>query len=95
MIIQFLPADLEHVGGYYYSPPFLVNKSDTTIQISTSSISIASIEASVDGVDYFELPDTSFTTSASGGIQSYSDAQDSLYYKIKIDNLPVMIKILV
>ena len=95
MIIQFLPADLEHVGGYYYSPPFLVNKNDTTIQINTNVVSNVNMEASIDGGVYFEVLDSSFTTSADGAIQSYADAQENLNYRIKIDNLPISIKILV
>ena len=55
MIIQFLPADLEHVGGYYYSPSFLINNNNMTIQVTSSTNLTMSIEASIDDDTYFEV----------------------------------------
>lgn len=95
MIIQFLPADLEHVGGYYYSSSFLINNNNMTIQVTSSTNLTMSIEASIDDDTYFELPDTSLDITSSGGIQSYLDGQEDLFYRIKLTALPTLIKVLV
>lgn len=94
MIIKFNSEDLI-LNINYFTPPFLVDKSNVTVQITTDVGLTATMESSIDGDDYYEIPETSFTIVSLGGIQSYVDAQPNLYYRIKMDELPTEIKILV
>lgn len=94
MKIIFEKNDLILNEGKYYTPSFKVINEWITIQIKTTGVSTVSIESSIDGIDWFEIEATEFDTGPTGGLQSYSESQIDLLYRIKSTLEPISIKIL-
>ena len=83
-ILSFSTGDIILDSGIYYSPNFCVETKDSflTIQVTLNSNSDIYVQSSVDGITFFDVPDSYFTCSPSG-LQSYAECQPGLKYRLK------------
>ena len=96
MTINYVQADFELDSGTYYSPAFKTGKKDdlmTIAPILTVAGSV-SLQASIEGTNWYDIEDTAITCSP-GGLQQYKEAQEDLLYRIKSTTQFASAKILI
>ena len=96
MTINLTSGNFTLNGGLYYSSAFIQNSDDSfmTVAIWTSESSTASMQASLNEVDWIDVANTSFTVS-NAGLQTFVECHLGLKYRIKIDHLPIKAQILI
>lgn len=96
MLITYTTSDFTNVGGLFYSPSFLVESKDDllTIAVELATNGTVYIEASIDDITWYTLPDTFITTTPSG-LESYADCQPLLLYRLQSPIQIISAKILI
>ena len=96
MITNYKSDDFILNGGYYYSPSFKIESSDDliAIEMNLSEYGEVSIQSSIDGLNWYNIPNTSFICNPNG-LQSYKECQKDLFYKLKSSVLVNEAKILI
>lgn len=94
MKIAYDSNDIILIEGAYYTPSFNILKDLLTIQIVTNGASTVTVQSSIDGSDWFDVPSCSFVTGLTGGLQSYVECQPEVLYRIKSTLLPSKIILL-
>lgn len=93
MLITFTSTDISNISGSYCTPAFKVPNYYCTVAVS-SDVSILNImQSSIDGEEWFDISGTSFTSNTMA-IQSYTECQDGLQYRVKSATLPTTVQIL-
>lgn len=83
-------------SGFYYSPAFVVDAKDDLITVECTLVAngTAIIQSSIDGINWYDVADSSFSC-APNGLQSYADCQTDLLYRVKSSTSFTWIKILI
>lgn len=84
MILTLNTVAFELVEGVYYSQPFRIEKLDTfmSIEVELSGNGSVDIDQSINGVNWFVTVDTTLSCAPSG-LQTYSNFQPQLYFRLR------------
>lgn len=84
MILELTGASFTDVAGTYYSPPFKQGVEDTlmTVAVWLALAGTASMQESIDGIDWVDVPDSSISCNLHG-LQTFIDCQYDLLCRIK------------
>lgn len=95
MKLNFAQNQFTEADGYYYSPAFLQSSDDSLIAVAVwlSTNGSCSMQASIDGVDWIDIENTTFNCSPAG-LQSYTDCLYELIFRIKANQEPTKAQIL-
>lgn len=83
MKITFKTSNFTLNSGSYYSPAFYIQNNDNYMSVvaTLSGSGDVSLERSVDEISWFPIADSTIACAPSG-MQSYSDCQPELLYRL-------------
>ena len=84
MKLIYNTSNFTEEGEYFVSAPFQVESTDSliTIQAELSENGIITVQSSLDEVDWFDIPNTTITCSPKG-LESYTECQKDISYRLK------------
>lgn len=96
MILTLTGSDFTLDAGFYYSHEFRQDEKDTLITVGMwlDANGTVSMQESLDGVDWIDVPDSTITCSPIG-LQTFIDAHFDLFYRIKADQIVTKAQILI
>lgn len=94
MIITLTPSNFTLVSGAYYSIPIKKDEQDTLISVSIilSGSGTTSLQGSIDGTNWADLANSSFACTPFG-LQTYTNGDYNLLYRLKTDIIPTSAQI--
>ena len=89
-------SDFDLVEGIYYSQPFSITDTDMFISINPtlSEDGEVFVESSIDSINWYDIFDSVITCTPSG-MESYTECQSGLFYRIKSNKQINSCKILI
>lgn len=83
-ILELTSSNFTLSNGSYYSTAFRQDETDGFVSVAVwlSDPGTASMQASMNGVDWVDVFNTEFTC-ANSGLQTYTDCHSKLLYRIK------------
>ena len=96
MILTFSTTQITQIGDYYMSSPFEVDNKDSllTVNVYLNSSGTCLIQSSIDNINWYDVEFTDFDCIPSG-LQSYTECQSDLYYRLKANRQIIHAKLLV
>lgn len=96
MVINITPENFTEVSSVWYSSAFVPNASDILMSVAiwANGTGEASLQGSINELDWIDLADTTFTIS-NAGLQTYTDCHLGLKYRIKSTIAPTAAKVLI
>jgi len=94
-MITYTTSQFSLVSGAYYSPAFQQDPDlFVSVAVSTAAPATISMQHSIDNTNWIDVPDSSFPC-ANLGLQTFTDCQVGLYYRVKSTVEPTDCKILI
>ena len=94
--IELSASNFTEVSGTWYSSPFIQGAADVlmTIAIWANGTGEASLQGSINEIDWVDLVDTTFDID-DAGLQTFTDCHLGLKYRIKTTIAPTKAQILI